>query len=425
MTGIERLRELAGGINPRSVWSVTRDEYDNAHGLDVEHKGGQLCDFLADIADQIEREQRRDPAADVSVSAYDLLPPVEREAIAWVREHGGIEKVKLDALCWNTAENIAQTTLDWLARVCPVAGIDEKCGYGVAIERLEEAINRRLMPEGMEWLLDVWPKWSNGEYCKFGDWWKSDKYGKSEPQRFSKLSIYTPEQLREWGQDDGDNYGYEWDFMRPSDPKYRPDKSEPPTPKVLDADGVEIRVMDTVYLLPGDWCDEFPCLGYHGGEKLVVFSLHADHVRGGIGCRDTRSPKDICYPQPSQLTHRAPVLAADGRPLREGETVWVTRDRPCDAPLDKGDEVTVRHAYPKTVSVKDETGDQWIVHADHLTHECPDSWERLEKDANAAVCIYFGASVKDCENCDHNSWKCSYDKSRDLVRRARALAGDA
>ena len=49
MTGIERLRELAGGINPSSVWSVTRDEYDNAHGLDVEHKGGQLCDLLADI----------------------------------------------------------------------------------------------------------------------------------------------------------------------------------------------------------------------------------------------------------------------------------------------------------------------------------------------------------------------------------------
>ena len=36
----------------------------------------------------------RDPADDVSMSAYDLLPADEREAIAWVREHGGLERVK-------------------------------------------------------------------------------------------------------------------------------------------------------------------------------------------------------------------------------------------------------------------------------------------------------------------------------------------
>ena len=62
---------------------------------------------------------------------------------------------------------------------------------------------------------------------------------------------------------------------------------------------------------------------------------------------------------------------------------------------------------------------------DQLTHERPDSWERLEEDANVAVCAYFGTSVKDCESCDHNSWECSYDKARDLVRRAKELAGGA
>lgn len=36
----------------------------------------------------------RDPAEDVSMSAYDLLPQEDREAIAWVREHGGIDYVK-------------------------------------------------------------------------------------------------------------------------------------------------------------------------------------------------------------------------------------------------------------------------------------------------------------------------------------------
>lgn len=27
-----------------------------------------------------------------------------------------------------------------------------------------------------------------------------------------------------------------------------------------------------------------------------------------------------------------------------------------------------------------------------------------------------------CEDCGHSSWECSYDKARDLVRRAKALA---
>lgn len=29
--------------------------------------------------------------------------------------------------------------------------------------------NTGQLPEGVEWLLEVWPKWSNGEYCRFGD----------------------------------------------------------------------------------------------------------------------------------------------------------------------------------------------------------------------------------------------------------------
>lgn len=93
-----------------------------------------------------------------------------------------------------------------------------------------ENIRKRLMPEGMEWLLDVWPKWSNGDYCKFGDLWVAPEYGNDEPETLRKLSIYTPEQLKEWGQDKGDCFGYEWDFRRPSDPSYRPKKVKPEPP---------------------------------------------------------------------------------------------------------------------------------------------------------------------------------------------------
>lgn len=173
-----------------------------------------------------------------TVSAYDLLSDDDRKAIALVRDHGGLG-----------------------------------------------AVEKRLMPDGMEWLLDVWPKWSNGEYCKFGDWWKSGEYGEREPQQLSRLTFFTPEKLREWGQDEGENFGYAWDCMRPSDTTYRPDKVEPPVPKVLDADGVEIRVGDTVYVL--GFGESLTVKGF-ADDGRVLMSFHGENSLG--------------Y-KPSKLTH--------------------------------------------------------------------------------------------------------------------------
>ena len=198
-----------------------------------------------------------------------------------------------------------------------------------------EAVKARLMPEGMEWLLEVWPKWSNGEYCKFGDRWTADKYGDYEPRQLRRLAFYTPEQLREWGQDEGDNFGYEWDFMRPSDTTYRPDKAEPPAPKVLDADGAEIRVGDTVW-----------------------------HVKTG---------RAYVFVEPSY-----------------------------------GDTVVVRLA-----KYDDAEGEQYAPN--QLTHERPDSWERIEEDASKNpfdYCKDVGHKLDTCENAE------AY-KAHDLVRRAK------
>lgn len=217
---------------------------------------------LRDLLDHMgERETAHDHSKDVSMSAYDLLPDCDREAISLALDCGGVEEIK-----------------------------------------------KRLMPEGMEWLLEVWPKWSNGEYCKFGDWWKAEKYGEREPQQLRRLAFFTPEQLREWGQDEGENFGYEWDFMRPSDTTYRPDKVEPPAPKVLDADGVEIRVGDEVWHVRGEFGPRFVSkFETHDGRPVAVFEPNGTDLRG-------------C--ERDQLTHRAPVLAADGRPLQEGEHVY-------------------------------------------------------------------------------------------------------
>lgn len=174
---------------------------------------------------------------------------------------------------------------------------------------------------------------------------------------------------------------------------------------VLDADGAEIRVGDTVYLLPGDWCDEFPCFGYHGGEKLEVFSLHVNHVEGGIGCRDTRRPKGTCYPQPSQLTHRAPVLAADGKPLRNGDEVWRVKNG--DGPYHVQE---IRDGV--SVCVEEASCE---FNPKELTHERPDSWERIEEDAGCTATKY--------NERRGTAFTTKQQVARDLVRRAKKLAG--
>ena len=177
------------------------------------------------------------------------------------------------------------------------------------IRRLKEeieAMRPRLMPEGMEWLLEAWPKWSNGEYCKLGDWWTADKYGDYEPRQLRRLVFYTPEQLREWEQDEGDNFGYEWDFMRPSDTTYRPDKAEPPAPKVLDADGKEIREKRDAW-----WICEGDERGVHA-ERLRVETICQN---GLIECSPYNGGTWV-YMEPSELYVNKPVPASDGRPLR-------------------------------------------------------------------------------------------------------------
>ena len=71
MTGIERLREV---VRELGRFSFCYDLYVR----------------LSDIAEQIERELN----ASVADSPYDAILPEEREAIAWVRDHGGLDAVK-------------------------------------------------------------------------------------------------------------------------------------------------------------------------------------------------------------------------------------------------------------------------------------------------------------------------------------------
>lgn len=58
----------------------------------------------------------------------------------------------------------------------------------------------------------------------------------------------------------------------------------------------------------------------------------------------------------------------------------------------------------------------------------PDSWERLEDDAAKGLCGYFGMDdAPDCKGCpayeDRLSCDCNIKMTRDIIRRAKALAG--
>ena len=57
----------------------------------------------------------------------------------------------------------------------------------------------------------------------------------------------------------------------------------------------------------------------------------------------------------------------------------------------------------------------------------PDSWEQLEYDIDKTDCVYFGmGKAKSCEGCkafEHSELTCAEKKSKDIIRRAKALAG--
>ena len=332
--------------------------------------------LVGDVYDALDIDPG-EPHAAVLLSREVKRIREDHDALLWMDEHGGLGQVKMDCAMGDGFADLADRVAAKLG--VDVEGLDAQDSEPVIMD----AIDRRLVPDGMEWLLEVWPRWSNGEYCKFGDWWMSEKYGERKPQQLRKLAIYSPEQLREWGQDDGDHFGYEWDYMRPSDTTYRPDKVEPPAPKVLDADGEEIRKGDTLYRKS----DGKAVKVAEVGEK--TFTDSDGYVRPGDG-----------------YTHRAPVLAADGKPLHEREHVWHA---------ETGTELVVKRLpkpgeYQSVVVFAPPASHLTSFDPGRLTHERPDSWERLEKDMRCLTQRYLGPEP---------------DITRDfidIVRRARALA---
>lgn len=350
-----------------------------------------------------------------TMSAYDLLSEEDRKAIEWVREHGGLDTVA-------SRIESAEIAADMLW--------GRGCGRFWTTDDFEEEISKRLMPEGYEW-----PRDETGELLRYGDRYIQDG---------AEHEVWHV---------DFDSYG-DATILNADCSKCSLDKGERVKRpcKVLDADGAEIRVGDVLYrksdghmvevaevyektftdadgyVRPGDgFTHRAPVIEADGkplrvGETVwgtgreeheyVVLGqpgLGGEAGRFKVACHDVTDDVD-CDCDPDLLTHERPVLGADGVPIREGDTVYAL-------------------GFGEPLTVKGFTDDGSVLMSFHdenslgykpskLTHEQPDTWERLEADAEGGAkgyCSERGIAV------DGGAY--GQAKAVDLVRRCRALAG--
>lgn len=269
----------------------------------------------------------------------------------------------LSAALHKTLEDIARETEDISGYESDVLAWVEKNG-GL------EAVKERTMPEDMSW-----PFYEDGEPVRLGEHWQQDGYD------WSITSIDSIEFA-----EDGVRFENEY-----ADAFYRyGERVKRPASKVYDADGVEIREGDTVWSLGGG--GPYTVAGFDGGTPYVL----CDDGAGNVPALE-----------PSALTHRAPVIASDGKPLEVGQTVYHIAD---------GKEYTVEELFKYGAMVTHDGITGGRCRADYLTHERPDSFSLIEQDAE--LCPYDYA-MKYGKPDGVSSGKF---QRVDLVRRARALA---
>ena len=248
-------------------------------------------------------------------------------------------------------------------------------------EAMDRENGRRALSERERRILDVWPKFEDGEYVWFGDSVEHD--GTTETVQGFKLYRCGPAFLSVVGVDTE-----KWLRIEDYESVKRPVQS------VLDADGAEIEVGDNLY-------------DTYTGCMRTVRAINANGTIEFEG-HDNRGWFT------KFLTHRAPVLAADGLPLREGETVW----------HEDGSEWIVEEMNRYGARCFD--GDKRrTFNQKYLTHTRPDSWDRLEEDVNTIVTgsgMYRRLNDY-CNKRDLGGDDVTVLTVCDIVRRAKKLAG--
>lgn len=259
-------------------------------------------------------------------------------------------------------------------------------------------------------ILDMWPRFEDGEPVMVGDESTNNK-----DQRFTVKRI----EFRhgKWMLNDSVTQGH-----------YLNGKSgervKRPAPEVLDADGVPIKVGDTVYEL--ETGEEYKV------ERVFSGATDPDFPDHTIRCNKVADPITHVF-KPDQLTHRHIVLDADGVEIHVGDTVYgVGRSQHSFDVIDPHHiDPEVGEAFSVRCYDRDEH-EECHCKPKLLTHTRPDSWERLEEDAVKVVCEYAGAVPDefgdyDCDTCrfydERGKLICEQLMARDIVRRAKAIAG--
>ena len=165
-------------------------------------------------------------------------------------------------------------------------------------------------------------------------------------------------------------------------------------------DGEPVMIGDGVDSLGGEIIEV-----YIAGNAAAIWNNYGNHMHLSLGERVKRPARS--------------VPDADGVEIRVGDTVYEPN----------GKRGTVVRVHPQTGCVVLSQGDcdAYCMDAESLTHTSPDSWERLAEDAEKLACAYLGRSEGTCFGCPLENCKdfaaCSKEQAKDIVRRAKALAG--
>lgn len=377
----EHLRDMLNDVAwklgiGREVHYLSGDNYDECHKRVL----GEISKLSSPTSYDV---------AQVTASAYDLLPEDDRKAMRWVRKKGGLDAVRqrwerLSCYADNVPRSCMEKRLARLRRqvdeshaalrrrnqrialleseincahnenrmeflrragnytafadkackrLAPQLRYVEGCTKDVMDAALK-ALDSRLMPEGYEW-----PRYESGEQVRIGD--KADLDGEGFEVRY--IGTYG----------DGSfclnfrSYAKGERVKRPS---------------VIAADGEPLEAGQMVYHL-------------ESGDEFTVMSV--DAKRGEANLRwgyDFEAKTGSCAAE--LLTHRRPVLDADGVPIELGDDLYSVEGG-LKLHVSNIDRVNCKIATSAMFAL-----DRWADPSmfTHTKPEPPDRWERIEED---------------------------------------------
>lgn len=306
----------------------------------------------------------------------------EREAAAdWVEVNGGLDEVK---------HNYSFMTEQVAERVGVERKPDEPAHF--TIGRIIGKLDKRLMPEGMEW-----PRFEDGEKVKFGDEfaWGIGKRKCTATKLGSEGFALLDKSI---GNSAWHGYSYTERVKRPE-------------PEVLAADGLPIEVGEIVY---GGDGEAWEVTGIENGPWSIV-------GKNGSKQREMK---------PKWLTHEVPTIYGnDGLPLLPGQKVVNKYS---------GDTIETVH-YDKCPYghiekwIRYKSGG-WDLAKDVSRVEPKDTKERIAEDEKKHKWDYWGCLDGNCNECPskidgknprerYGVDNCSDAKIIDLYERLRKLYG--